>query len=196
MTANDTDDRSEIRRSRPERNRSDGVLVGFRDRDESDVDSGTVTARSNDGDRADDQPPVRLAVLLAPLALATAYAIVAAVIGFETFDTGSGGVTGALAFGLLGALLLVSGWTTARLYDDARWIAARSLDWTPNPWSYVLGGAATLVLLRVLELVVLESTVQRPALYLAGNALVALALASVVAGPAYALRRERHFRSG
>lgn len=195
MTTNDTDDASEIHRSRPERNRSDGVLVGFRDRDESDADSETATVRSTGGDGADDQP-VRLAVLLAPLALATAYAIVAGVVGFETFETGSGGVTGTLAFGFLGALLLVSGWTTARLYDDARRIAERSADWTPNPWSYVLGGAAALVLLRVLELVVLESTVQRPALYLAGNALVALALASVVAGPAYALRRERHFRSG
>lgn len=137
-------------------------------------------------------PLVHWGVLVAPLLVTVAYGLPAALYGVGVFDTGTRGAGRLLAFGLLGTLLLVAAWSTARLYDDARWIAAGSTEWAPNPWLYIVGGAVAILCLRAYQLLVLGYVVEQPGIYLAGNFVVALALSSIVGGPAYALRRRRH----
>ncbi|WP_226012124.1 hypothetical protein [Halomicrobium salinisoli] len=126
-----------------------------------------------------------------PGALGAAYAAVAALVGPGVFDTGAAGLRGLAAVGLLSVLVLVSVWASARLYDDALALRETDADWQPRPWRYLFGGAAALTALRVVQLWTGAVSPARPVPYLAGTVVVALTLASVVAGPAYLLRRAR-----
>lgn len=150
------------------------------------------TDQSTDPNERLEPPQVHSAELFAPFVLSVAYVGLAAAAGPELFDTGSAGITRVVAFALLGLLLHLSGYATAQLYTDARRLGRRDVGWRPNPWHYVCGGALALVGLRAIELVVTGRSVSAPALYLLGNAVVALPLSSIVAAPVYWLNRRRH----
>ncbi|GAB3027259.1 hypothetical protein [Natronobiforma cellulositropha] len=141
------------------------------------------------GDASTAQVPS--SVLLAPALLSVGYLGVYAAVGPAAFDTGRPHPAGALALVALGVLLHLAGYATARLYTAATARVERGGDWRPNPWLYVGGGALTLVCLRIVELLVTGTTPSTPGVYLLGNAVVALPLASVVAGPVYWLHRRR-----
>lgn len=131
------------------------------------------------------------AALALPAALAVVYGALVAVFGASLLDTGQAWPAGALAFALLAALFAAAAWGTVRLHDDARAVAASSDDWRPNPWWYVGGGGAVLCVLRAVQFLVDGRSVPDPVPVFAGTAVVALAMASLVAGPIYLLQRVR-----
>ncbi len=128
--------------------------------------------------------------LLAPGAMSTFYAGGAVLLSTESFASAGNGLGTAVSFGSLGLLLLVAGFSTARLYTDATREAARPSSWSPNPWRYIVGGGAALLALWLVYVVALGSgTVV--SISVAGAAIVSLGLASIIAGPLYLVQRLR-----
>lgn len=135
--------------------------------------------------------PVPSRVLLTPFGLTIGYACLAALTGPAAFDPNAPGTGGTVAWLLLGGWVLVSGWATARLHDDASWRAASRESWHPQPWAYVLGGAVTVTLLLALYVGLTDRVVDRPVLVLGGALVASLPLSAVVAGPLYVWNRRR-----
>lgn len=79
---------------------------------------------------------------------------------------------------------------TLALYDDARWLASADADWHPSPWGYV-GGGTVFVLALLLAPLALDPGAVLTVPAVAGAALVALPLSSLVAGPIYLAVRYR-----
>lgn len=130
--------------------------------------------------------------LLAPAALAAVYLAIVVAFGPAAFDAGDPGAPRLRAFALLGTLLIVAGVGTDELYEDARRIRRSDHDWSPSPTRYLIAGATALLLVRVGQFAAGTPAPAEPVPYALGNALVALALSSIVAGPAYvAMRRRR-----
>lgn len=130
--------------------------------------------------------------LLAPAALAAVYLAIAVAFGPAAFDAGEPGAPRLRAFALLGTLLIVAGVGTDELYEDARRIRRSDDDWSPSPTRYVIAGAVALLLLRAGQFATGSIAPSSPIPYAIGNAVVALALSSIVAGPAYVAARRRH----
>ncbi|MFC6717864.1 hypothetical protein ACFQGT_09505 [Natrialbaceae archaeon GCM10025810] len=145
-------------------------------------------------DDAREPAGVSTTVLLAPFAVSVTYVGVAATVGPEPFDTGAAGATKFVAYGALGLLLHLSAYATARLYAAAERESDRTGEWRPDSRLYVGGGALALLAARVVEVLVTGRPIDSPIVYVLGNAVVALPLASIVAGPIYWLRRRRHHR--
>lgn len=150
--------------------------------------------------------PVSDARLLAPAALA-GVSLAVGTLPPDAFDLASGGVGRVVGAPLLAALAVASAWATLGVFDDAnaRTDAAGASDavgstgvagatdaaWRPDPWRYLAGGTAALFGIRLLRIWTDGVAPIRPVPYLAGNAVVAVLLAPVVAGPVYVLVRRR-----
>lgn len=120
--------------------------------------------------------------------------VVGAVLGFGVFDTGSPGNANLLPYVFLVPYFLAGLAGTLWLFRDARQLAAANADWQPNPWLFVLGGAAILEL--VVAVPVLRGELTSGVVpYLAGGFVLAGVLSSVVAGPVYLLLRRRYVGS-
>lgn len=145
----------------------------------------------SDGDRASETAPVPAWVIGLPSVVALSYLFAALVFGPQIFDTGASSFAGLFAMAALAGLLLVSLWGTVCLFDDASRERHSDDHWQPNPWLYLAGGASALLTVPVVELATGAVTTGQPVPYLFGNAVVALPLASLVAGPAYLLVRWR-----
>ncbi|MEA5388401.1 hypothetical protein VB779_16070 [Haloarculaceae archaeon H-GB11] len=90
--------------------------------------------------------------------------------------------------GVCYALTLLTGVAgTVVLYDDARALGEADGDWSPNPWAYVVGGA---VGVSVAFAVLSGTSGSLAAVF--GTYVLGLAVASVVVGPVYFVRRLRH----
>ncbi|MGM0604435.1 MAG: hypothetical protein ACQETB_02055 [Halobacteriota archaeon] len=181
QSAEATDGRTSIASNRP---RDDSSAATPIESTVGDVRSGP------DGDTEGHE--MRATTLLAPFVVSTTYVGAIALGGARLFDTSATGVTSVTAYLLLGSLLVLSGYATSRLYTDIQRIRQLDGRWQPSARRYVGGGAIVLVGVRIGELLVTGRPVSTPVLYLVGNAVVALPLASIVAGPIYWLRRRHH----
>lgn len=140
-------------------------------------------------------PPVRrrdLLSLLAPSVLAVVYGLIALVAGGALFDTGQPMPGAGVAFALLGALFALATHGTLRLFDDARLVADAGDEWQPNPWWYLANGALVLLALQAARFSAAATSVPDPIPVYAGTLVVALPIASLVAGPLYVIQRLRH----
>lgn len=120
--------------------------------------------------------------------------VVGAVLGFGVFDTGSSGNANLLPYVVLVPYFLAGLAGTLWLFRDAKRLAAANADWQPNPWLFVLGGAAVLELLVALPVLRGELT-SGVVPYLVGGFVLAGVLSSVVAGPVYLALRRRYVGS-
>jgi len=140
-------------------------------------------------------PAVRrrdLVSLLAPTVLAVVYGLVALVAGGALFDTGQPMPGAAIAFALLGALFVLASHGTLRLFDDAQLVGDANADWQPNPWWYLATGALVLLVLQAARFAAAGTALSDPIPVYAGTLVVALPIASLVAGPLYVIQRLRH----
>jgi hypothetical protein len=143
------------------------------------------------GETAGEGAPVPAWQLGLPSALALAYLLAAVVLGPQVFDTGTATAGGFVALGALAGLLLVALWGTVRLFDDAARRRDTGSRWRPNPWAYLVGGTAILLAVPVVEVATGAVTPTPLVPYFFGTAVVAVALSSLAAGPAYLLVRWR-----
>lgn len=144
-----------------------------------------------EGDGSPRGVPAAAWELCLPATLALSYLVVALAVGPSVFDVDRPGLGGVVALLALGALLLAGAWSTIRLFDDAAQRRARDGRTHPNAWHYAAIGVATILALRILQLQLGAVTPAEPVPYLFGNAVVALPLSSIVAGPVYLLLRRR-----
>jgi hypothetical protein len=188
--------RAHARASGQSQNRADGVTAAASD---SAVDHTVGTGVSDpEYDPAAD-PPDRpesgvtdFAVTPVAGTLLTVVGLgVGLVAGFDIYSPRSGLV------GSLGRAAVVLGYVVAGLLgtlwilDDANYHRERAVEWAPNPWAYLAGGALTVgaaICWWLRDGLALETSAA-PAI--AGIALVATCLASVAAGPIYLFRRHR-----
>lgn len=129
-------------------------------------------------------------LLVAPLAGAVALTVISALVEPNPLRTGTS-PSGLLAFAVLIPFFLVCVAGTLALVRDASAIRAAGLDWSPNPWQYVAPSAAALSVLHAARVVRGSGSVEGIVGVAAGTLVVALATASILAGPAYLLRRRR-----
>ena len=127
---------------------------------------------------------------VAPFALTVAGLLAGLAFGFGVFDTGTAGNADLSPYALLVPYFLVGLAGTLWVYRDAEHRATAGAGWQPNPWGYVLGGAAVLELYFLAP--VLRGEIEPPVIpYLAGGFVLATLLSAVVAGPVYLLARRR-----
>lgn len=150
-----------------------------------------TTGRPTDSSRGAELSRVHSALLLAPCTVSTIYLGLAVAVGPALFDTGASGGSRVVAFVLLGSLLHLAGYATIRLDRESHRMARRANGWHPDSRLYVGGGAVALLGLRLCEMIVTGRSVSAPMIYFLGNAVVAVPLASIVAGPVYWLNRRR-----
>lgn len=133
-------------------------------------------------------------LFVAPLAGALALAGVSAAFDPNPLRTGTSRA-GLLAFAVLVPFFWLSVAGTVALVRDASRVRAAAVDWSPNPWRYLAASAAVLALLRAYPAVRSAGSFDGAVGYLAGTFVVALAAASILAGPAYLLQRRRRLGS-
>ncbi|MFP9193242.1 hypothetical protein ACLI4Q_16535 [Natrialbaceae archaeon A-CW1-1] len=161
------------------------------------IEIGELRARAEDGRTSvsgrEVASPADDRVLLAPFVLGAAYVGIAILLGPGVFDTGASGIAGVVAYVLLGTLLFLSAWSTARLGSDARWRTYNDSAWNPNPFTYILGGALVLFVGWCLQLYVEGQLATYSLAALFGGFIIAIVLSSTVAGPVYVVRSHRTF---
>lgn len=133
-------------------------------------------------------------LLVAPLAGALALAGVSAAFDPNPLRTGTSR-TGLFAFAVLVPFFWLSVAGTVALVRDAARIRTAAVDWSPYPWRYLGASAAALTLLRAYPVLRNAGSFDGTVGYLAGTFVVALASASILAGPVYLLARRRRLGS-
>lgn len=157
--------------------------------------SASDAERHDSGSDATDEPSDEYAWLAALPLLATFVGLlVGFVFGFGVFDTGTPGNANLAPYALLVPYFFAGLAGTLWLFRDADRRSAADADWQPNPWIYVLGGAAVLELYVAVPVFRGELT-DGVVSYLFGGFVLAAVLSSVVAGPVYLLQRHRHLDS-
>ena len=127
---------------------------------------------------------------VAPFVLTVVGLLAGLAFGFGVFDTGTTGDANLPPYALLVPYFLVGLAGTLWVSRDAEHLAAAGADWQPNPWIYLVGGAAVLELYFLAP--VLQGDVEPPVVpYLAGGFVLATLLSAVVAGPVYLFARRR-----
>lgn len=101
------------------------------------------------------------------------------------------GVAGGITVAYDALLIGVAALATDRLFGEASHLHDSDVDWAPNPWWYVLGGAMGVTALVVGTFDDPSVVLARPTA-LVGVFVVGLVCASAVAGPAFLLQRRRH----
>lgn len=133
-------------------------------------------------------------LLVAPFAGAIGLAAVSAAFDPDPLRTGTSRA-GLLAFAVLVPFFWLSVAGTVALVRDAARVRTAAVEWSPNPWRYLAASATVLTLLRAYPVVRSAGGFDGAVGYLAGTFVVALAAASILAGPAYLLRRRRRLGS-
>lgn len=148
-------------------------------------ESGTV----EQGGRQRPEPPDldHSWLLVAPLAGALALSAASVLLGYP-LRTGTS-PSGLLAFAVLTPFFLLCVAATLALFRDASRVRAAGIDWSPNPWGYAVPSAVALTAMRAYPVVEATGRTEELVGFLAGTFVVALAAASILAGPAYLYRR-------
>lgn len=136
------------------------------------------------------EPPAldRWWLLVAPLTGAVALSAASVLFEPNPLQTGTS-PSGLLAFAVLIPFFLLCVAGTLALVRDATLLRAAETDWSPNPRRYVVPSAVLLTAIRSYPVVQTAGRVEGLVGFLVGTFVVALAAASILAGPAYLYRR-------
>lgn len=137
--------------------------------------------------RSGDDPFDPLTVLLVPAVLAVLYIAAGLVVGFSAIDPRST-TTPAVSYALLAPLFGTAVVATRELHLDADRRRMINDDWQPNPWHYLFPGGIVLAVVGVFRVGSVEHVSSTVAAVL-GILVVASLASSIVAGPAYVVRR-------
>jgi hypothetical protein len=129
-------------------------------------------------------------VLVAPLAGAIVLSAASWLFDPNPLRTGTS-TSGLLAFAVLVPFFLLCVAGTLAVIRDAARLRAAGAEWSPNPWHYVVPSAVVLTAIHTFPAVRSAGGTGELVGFLAGSLVVALAAASILAGPAYLLRRRR-----
>jgi cbb3-type cytochrome oxidase subunit 3 len=128
-------------------------------------------------------------LLVAPLAGAIALSA-ASVLLDHPLRTGAS-PSGLLAFAVLVPFFLLCVAGTLALFRDASRVHAAGAEWSPNPWHYAVPSAIALTAIRSYPVIRTAGRAEGLVGFLVGTFVVALATASILAGPAYLYRRRK-----
>jgi hypothetical protein len=134
-------------------------------------------------------------VLVAPLAGTVGLSAVSWWFDPNPLRTGAS-ASGLLAFGVLIPFFLLCTAGTLAVIRDATRLRAAAVEWSPNPWYYVVSSALALVTIRAVPVVRSAGGAEELVGFLAGNLVVALVASSILAGPAYLVQRRRRLDGG